>query len=225
MLSDLMSFLKELPFSSRAGDFLPGDFGALPDMIQNFLAEMNTGTKVLGVGISLVLALLCCFFGYRFAKLFMSISGFIAGALIGYFVATQLLQFTGFPIFLCTLLGGILLAMFAFWVYVAGIFILCFFLAFMAAASLLPFTGDIQFFLSTLFGLIIACLAIKFMRPVIIVTSAVVGGSSASGLILTMKSLMAFAILNSLPSKLILTVVICVLGIVVQFVTTKEKTD
>ena len=65
MLSDLMSFLKELPFSSRAGDFLPGDFGALPDMIQNFLAEMNTGTKVLGVGISLVLALLCCFFGYR----------------------------------------------------------------------------------------------------------------------------------------------------------------
>ena len=225
MLSDLMSFLKELPFSSQAGDFLPGDFGSLPGMLQNFFAEINTSYKILGAVISLILALLCCFFGYRFAKLFMSISGFIAGALIGYFVATQLLQFTGFPIFLCTLLGGILLAMFAFWVYVAGIFILCFFLAFMAAASLLPFTGDIQFFLSTLFGLIISCLAIKFMRPVIIVTSAVVGGSSASGLILTMKSLMAFAILNSLPSKLILTVVICVLGIVVQFVTTKEKTD
>ena len=111
--------------------------------------------------------------------------------------------------------------MLAYWIYRAGIFILCFALAFMAAASLLPFTGDIQFFLSTLTGFIIGSLALKYIRPVIIVTSAIVCGFSAAGLLVKVSELLGIYTFSHI-SMAGLTVIVCVLGMAVQFLTTSD---
>ena len=148
----------------------------------------------------------------------MSLTGLLVGAVAGGFIGTNFLDGSGGMVAICALVGAILLAILAYRIYQAGIFLLCFGLAFMAAASILPFTGDIQFFLSVVVGFIVGSLALKFIRPVIIITSAVVCGSSAAGLLITLCDLMNIGSFSSYP--LLLTVGIVALGILVQFLTT-----
>lgn len=225
MFSDLITFFQTLPLQSlESGSFLPDSFqtDAIPvDSISNFLYQLDSTYKIVGAVISLIIALLGCFFGFKLSKLFMSFTGLIVGAIAGYLVATQFLHVTGTPVIIGIIIGAILLAMMAYWIYRAGIFILCFGLSFMAAASILPFTGDIQFFLSTVIGFIVGSLALKFIRPVIIITSAIVCGSSAAGLLLTVCSYMNIYTFSSISSAG-LAVILCVLGILVQFLTTKD---
>ena len=152
----------------------------------------------------------------------MGITGFIAGAIIGQIVASQLLHVEGFASVLCIILCGAFIASLAFWIYRIGIFILCFALAFSAAGTLFPFEGDVQFFANVITGLIVGVLAVKYMRPVIILTSAIVCGTSAAGLLPGVTEYMGITTLSSLNSSAALTLALCVLGIAVQFLTTKE---
>ena len=216
---DYSSLLNTLPMNSGSSD-------SLSSFINNgflgLITEADTTYKMVGSVITLILALVGCFFGYKLSRLFMSITGFIAGALIGQLVASQLLHVEGFASVLCIILGGAIVASLAFWIYRIGIFILCFALAFSAAGALFPFEGDIQFFVNIITGLIVGVLAVKYMRPVIILTSAIVCGSSAAGLLPGVAEYMGITTLSSMNSGAALTLGLCVLGIVVQFLTTKE---
>lgn len=227
MISDMMTFLQTLPQSINASSVLPDSFdlSGLPvDSAINMLAQIDDSVKLIGAAISLIIALLGCFFGYKLCKVFMSITGFIVGAIVGGIVAFYFLNLTGALAVLCIVLGGILIAVLAYRIYMAGIFILCFGLSFMAAASVLPFSGDIQFFLATLVGFIIGSLALKYIRPVIILTSALVCGSSAGGLLITVCEAMGIYTFSHIGSAL-LTVIICILGITVQFLTTTDPVN
>lgn len=227
MISDFLTFLKNLPFPSPgSGSILPDSFREqIPlDSIFSFFSDMNNSVKIAGAGVTLILALIACFLGYKLAKLFMSITGFLAGCIIGLTVGYKVLKL-GTPLTaLCTLAGGILLSLLAYRIYVAGIFILCFILAFIAAAALLPLNGDIQFFLSTLIGFIIGSLAVKFIRPVIIFSSALTGGWIASGLIVTLCEQMNIYTFTHFTSGG-LTLILCLLGILVQFFTTSDEDE
>jgi hypothetical protein len=222
MFSDLMTFFKMLPL--QGGNLLPDSFQSsdIPvSSISTFLSELDTSVKLIGVVLSLIIALLGCFFGYKFSKLFMSLTGLIFGGILGGILAITVLDLSGAAIAACVLGGAVLFAILAYWIYRAGIFILCFVLSFMAAASLLPFTGDIQFFLSTVTGFVVGSLAIKYIRPVIILTSAIVCGSSAAGLLVTVSTTMGIYSFSHIGIGA-LTVILCVLGITVQFLTTTD---
>ena len=60
------------------------------------------------------------------------------------------------------------------------------------------------------------------MRPVIILTSAIVCGSSAAGLLPGVAEYMGITNLSSMNSSATLTLALCILGIAVQFLTTKD---
>lgn len=222
MFSDFITFITELPAQiMHTGTFLPDSFesgAAHLDTISSYISGIDTSYKIIATTVSLIIALLGCFFGYKLSKLFMSLTGLLVGAVVGGFIGTNFLDGSGGMVAVCALVGAILLAILAYRIYQAGIFLLCFGLAFMAAASILPFTGDIQFFLSVVVGFIVGSLALKFIRPVIIITSAVVCGSSAAGLLITLCDLMNIGSFSSYP--LLLTVGIVALGILVQFLTT-----
>lgn len=186
------------------------------------ITEADTTYKIVGSAIALVFALLGCFFGYKLSKVFMSITGFILGVFIGQLVASELLHVEGFASVLCIILGGAIIAALALWIYRIGIFILCFAFAFSAAGALFSFEGDIQFFINIIAGLIVGVLAVKYMRPVIILTSAIVCGSSAAGLLPGVAEYMGITTLSSMNSSAALTLALCILGIAVQFLTTKN---
>jgi len=224
MFQDLLTFLETLPEQSlHTGEkFLPDSFDIYIERVQTYINQFDDTYKMIGAVVSLVLALLVCFFGYKFSRIFMSITGFIAGALLGYGAATQIFNLTGPALIAVVVVAGIIIGAMASWIYLAGIFILCFVLAFTAAATLLPFSGDIQFFLCALIGLIIAALAMKFMRPVIIVITSLVGGIAASSLILEVDKYLTFGFMNALPSKMVIAATCFILGLLVQFITTKS---
>lgn len=222
MFSDFITFITELPAQlMHTGTFLPDSFesgAAHLDTISNYISGIDTSYKIIATTVSLIIALLGCFFGYKLSKLFMSLTGLLVGAAAGGFIGTTFLDGSGAIVAICVLVGAIVLSILAYRIYQAGIFLLCFGLAFMAAASALPFTGDIQFFLSVVIGFIVGSLALKFIRPVIIITSAVVCGSSAAGCLTVLGQYMNIDILSSSP--LFLTVIVIVLGLLVQFLTT-----
>jgi hypothetical protein len=151
----------------------------------------------------------------------MSLTGLLLGAIVGGLLAGTVFQASGKVVAASVIGGAILFAVLAYWIYRAGIFILCFMLAFIAAASLLPFNGDIQFFLSTLCGFVVGSLALKYIRPVIILTSAIVCGTSAAELLSTVGTSMNIYSLSNI-SVGFLTVILCALGIAVQFLTTTD---
>ena len=132
---------------------------------------------------------------------------------------SQLLHVEGFASVLCIILGGAVIAALALWIYRIGIFILCFTFAFSAAGTLFSFEGDIQFFINIIAGLIVGVLAVKYMRPVIILTSAIVCGSSAAGLLPGVAEYMGITKFSSTNSSATLTLALCILGIAVQFLT------
>lgn len=222
MFSDFITFITELPAQiMHTGTFLPDSFengAAHLQTISNYIDGINTSYKIIATAVSLIIALLGCFFGFKLSKLFMSLTGLLVGAIAGGAIGTAFLNASGSMIAVYALIGAIILAILAYRIYQAGIFVLCFGLSFMAAASILPFTGDIQFFLSVVVGFIVGSLALKFIRPVIIITSAVVCGSSAAGCLTALGQLMHMDYLSSYP--LLLTVGFIILGILVQFFTT-----
>lgn len=216
---DYSSMISTLPLDSGSSDSLSN---FINNGLVGLVTEADTTYKIAGSVIALILALIGCFFGYKLSRLFMGITGFIAGAIIGQIVASQILHVEGFASVLCIILCGAFIASLAFWIYRIGIFILCFALAFSAAGTLFPFEGDVQFFANVITGLIVGVLAVKYMRPVIILTSAIVCGTSAAGLLPGVTEYMGITTLSSLNSSAALTLALCVLGIAVQFLTTKE---
>ena len=90
---DYSSMISTLPLDSGSSD-------SLSNFINNGLiglvTEADTTYKIAGSVIALILALIGCFFGYKLSRLFMGITGFIAGAIIGQIVASQILHVEGF---------------------------------------------------------------------------------------------------------------------------------
>lgn len=225
MFSDFLTFITELPSQlTQTGTFLPDSFetgAAHLSNLSHYISNIDTTYKIIGTIVSLVIALFGCFFGYKLSRFFMSLTGFLTGAIAGGMLGVHFFDLSGGAALLCVLGGAMVLSLMAYKIYQAGIFILCFALAFMAGASLLPFTGDIQFFLSVVAGFIVGMLALKFIRPVIILTSALVCGSSAAGLLLTASTYMDVPFLSRLSAyPVILTAGLCLLGMLVQFLTT-----
>lgn len=225
MFSDFITFITGLPVQVlHTGTFLPDSFengAAHLDSISHYISEIDTTYKIIGTILSLIISILGCFFGYKLSKLFMSLTGLLVGAIAGVAIGMKLLHVSGGMIALCALIGAVVLAFLAYRIYQAGIFLLCFVLAFMAAASILPFTGDIQFFLSVVVGFLVGSLALKFIRPVIIITSAIVCGSSAAGLLITVCEYLNIHTLSSYP--FVVAIVIVLLGMFVQFLTSAPR--
>ena len=149
---DYSSMISTLPLDSGSSDSLSN---FINNGLVGLVTEADTTYKIAGSVIALILALIGCFFGYKLSRLFMGITGFIAGAIIGQIVASQILHVEGFASVLCIILCGAFIASLAFWIYRIGIFILCFALAFSAAGTLFPFEGDVQFFANVITGLIV----------------------------------------------------------------------
>lgn len=224
MISDILTFFKELPSTAF------GSVDIIPDSIEKsilpiaqlfeFIKNLDTGVKIGIAVVTLILALIGCFFGFKLSKFFMSLTGFIFGAVAGFMLGSGAFELSIKYCILCAAAGAILMAFAAFWIYKIGIFILCFVFAFYAAATFIPLTGDMQFFVSTVIGLLVGAIALWFIRPVIIITSAAVCGVYASGVIANICNYTGY----TLPvESLYIGAGLAVAGLVVQFLTTRDE--
>ena len=190
--------------------------------IRETFDQLGTTIHIGLTAVALLFLLLGCLTGYKLARFFMAVTGFAIGMIVGYIVAAKIIGLSGITVPLATVAGGILIAAMAYWVYRAGIFLLCFVFAFTSAATVLPFTNDIQFFLCTLVGFAVGALSQKYIRPVIIMTSAVVCGMLGGSTAIKLAALLDLGLPTSKGVTILAGIVLSVFGIIIQFLTTKE---
>lgn len=174
-----------------------------------------------GVIVTMVIALLYCFFGYKFLRAFVTIIGFIIGMGIGYLVSHAVGANT-VVMWILVILFAVALAAVSFFLYRAGIFIVTFFVVLgvvFKLVSALPAPWPPV--LALIAAIIAAILAVIFVRPVAIITSGLCGGLSFSAALI--NDLVKWQSDYSTAVVLIFGLALAVLGMVFQFRTTKAK--
>ena len=177
---------------------------------------------------ALVIALLYVFFGYKLLRVYISLLGFLIGFALGIVICAvfDLSNTTAVIVIICVC--AVALAALGFWLYKAGLFVMIVLSLFPVILSVVSDFATIKpvfmWIGSILFALVLAILAIFFVRPVVIIVTAVSGGLSIANLIIN-SLLPEIAQVNTVDGArifmLIIGAVIAVLGIYFQFVTTK----
>lgn len=155
-----------------------------------------------------VFALLNCFLGYKLVRLWSALAGFAIGWILVFAVTMRFWDNPG----LCAVLGivgGVALGAAAYFIYKAGVFLFCFFLAVFFCAAFVPGWPGVA--AGVVVGLVVGILAMKFMREVLILTSAWSGGMNAA------NSLLPVFGCSWVPAVWIVGVALAAAGIFVQW--------
>lgn len=159
-------------------------------------------------------ALAQCFWGYRLLKLWLFLAGGALGLASGYGAAMRMgLEET--PALIIGVILGLLLGILAFKICKLGVLLLCGGMAYFLFAAWVP-----QWWLAALLALAVGLLAVKFMRPAIILSTGLSGGASAvQALALALVSLGVLPSENFLSGWLawVLGIVLAIGGIAYQF--------
>ena len=192
----------------------------LLEMIERFRTmQITSKAQLLVFAALLVFGLLNCVLGYRLLRFWVMLFGFVAGALGGYFIVRHL-QVQEKIYYLGAMIGlGIIVAVVAFLIYKAGIFLLAAVLGATASIYFLRPTSSAVFFLCLLIGAVLGFLSVKFSKEVIISATSLMGGAIAG------LSLGKLGALPEIPYGLGMAAGFAVLGMLVQFVTNKTEED
>ncbi|MBR0398895.1 MAG: DUF4203 domain-containing protein [Eubacterium sp.] len=174
--------------------------------------------------ITLILSLLQCFFGYKMLRFWVALIGFVIGFAAGSGIIASIMEVPSrVLIVLVGITAGALLGILAFKLYVVGVFIYCGMMG-AAVAALLPFKDNndtlqtAQLVLMIIVFIVSGVLAVIFQRYVIIIISAVAGGMHAAGALSALVPELA-----SEKMKAAAAVVLIILGIGIQMLTTRDR--
>lgn len=187
-------------------------------------AKLAAQIVVAATVITLILSLLQCFFGYKMLRFWVALIGFVIGFAAGSGIIASIMEVPSrVLIVLVGITAGALLGILAFKLYVVGVFIYCGMMG-AAVAALLPFKDNndtlqtAQLVLMIIVFIVSGVLAVIFQRYVIIIISAVAGGMHAAGALSALVPELA-----SEKMKAAAAVVLIILGIGIQMLTTRDR--
>ena len=184
----------------------------LGEMMDNILGiQVLSGIMIIVFGIVFVFGLTNCILGYRLLRFWMMIFGFCIGAGIGFFLVYRI-DTEEKAYYMAAMLGiGVVMAVLAFMIYRAGIFILGAGLGLFLSIYLIHPTSSFSFFLCILIGVGIGVLALRYDREVIIVGTSFLGGVTAG---LSLAKLLA---MDQIPYGILFGAAFAILGMLIQF--------
>lgn len=183
---------------------MTGPGAELADKAESFLSQ-NSGLMIFGI----VLGVLVCLFGLKLIRVFAALSGFAAGLGIGVIVSF-LAGTQGTTSMIIIFACAIVLAVLAAWLYRLGVFIWALYAAAGASVAFIQPQSKILLLVCGIIGLIVAILTVVFLDPLIIILTALAGGTLTGlslGALLGLDPLIAFGI----------GLAVAVIGIIVQF--------
>ncbi|MDO4276904.1 MAG: DUF4203 domain-containing protein [Eubacteriales bacterium] len=170
-------------------------------------------------GIILIFGALSCLLGYRLLRFWMMLGGFALGAGGGF----ALVYSSGTEektIYLAAMAAlGILVAVIAFMIYKAGVFILGAAIGMALSIYVLHPTTSFAFFVCILVGVGLGTLGVNFAREVIIVGTSLQGGLMAG------YSLAKLGGMDEIPYGIGMGAGFAILGMLIQFATNRPKDD
>ncbi|MBU3177168.1 DUF4203 domain-containing protein [Clostridium estertheticum] len=177
-----------------------------PTGISGFASEC---IRIIAV-VTFLFTFLQCFLGYKLFKFWVAICGFFTFGIMGGVVSNISSDNAGM-LMLIVILSGLLGAFITFKLYKLGIFILCGFMGFLLGYVL---TQSIT--LGIIMALVLGVLSVFFVRPVIIVSTSLLGGLIAG------ISLAKVLGISSFATSIIIGVLFAIFGMLVQFTTNKK---
>lgn len=193
----------------------------MSDFIQqtvNSYIAARQQTVMVSVIISVIAGLLICFFGYKLLRVWCAILGFAAGALIAGIVAYAIGTDTAL---LVALAVGLITAVMSFLFYESGVFVIGFGAALNVAGHFLAAYGiETQWWvivLTIIAAVVIGIMAVRFVKPVVIISTALSGGVSVAANILGIFNVKNWIVVFAVSG------VLAILGMVYQFTHAKKK--
>ena len=187
-------------------------------MFQEVFASLSKEVTGMITGFGLVIAVLNCFFGFKLRKLWVSVFGFLVGFSAGFALASLLVQDNSAVVTVAAVVLGVLLALIAYKLYQAGVFLWCGISAFTTFYQLLPFQTEwIAILVCAVLAILVGIIAVKFMRPIIILTTAVSGAFSVC------QQVLPWLKVNDTLWITVAAAVLAVIGASVQFKTTSRN--
>ncbi len=179
----------------------------------------NPGTNLTGFVwiIGLIIALVCCFTGYRLNRLISTITGFIFGIALGSFLLGRFADMNGIFRLVLLILIGVILALIFFALKRFGMFLFCFALVFLTVWSMAPAFETLPVLIGLAAGLVAAIASVIAERPVTIVITAFCGGWWTAVFLSYMTGIDPLGILA------VITVILTAAGSIVQFRTTESE--
>ncbi|MBQ0058346.1 MAG: hypothetical protein KBS83_00045 [Lachnospiraceae bacterium] len=175
-----------------------------------------------GIIVSLVVALVMCFFGYTLLRVFVAIMGGVMGIFLGSVIAEKAsLNNTMTMIVIVIFAVGICLI--SFFVYRVGVFLLSFFIGFALLTMIaVVFTAsNTAIIIGLVAGVIMGTISCLLIRPMTIGTTGIGGGMVVAFQVI--QRLIGMGSNTGYILTLLLGILIGVLGIIVQLKLTKGK--
>ena len=172
------------------------DISTIADQVYQFLKGVNSDTvnqvvsenMMIALIITTVIGIFLSMFGLKLIRLWSALLGLVAGAGIG-FAVTELAGLEPMIVVGATIVGGIVLAFLAGFFYRFGIFLLALLTGTYIAILFVNPQDWIFLGVCLAIGLVIALLALKFVEPIMIVVTSIIGGVLAGDAIATLAEL------------------------------------
>lgn len=172
------------------------DISTIADQVYQFLKGVNSDTvnqvvsenMMIALIITTVIGIFLSMFGLKLIRLWSALLGLVAGAGIG-FAVTELAGLEPMIVVGATIVGGIVLAFLAGFFYRFGIFLLALLTGTYIAILFVNPQDWIFLGVCLAIGLVIAVLALKFVEPIMIVVTSILGGVLAGDAIATLAEL------------------------------------
>ena len=167
--------------------------------------------------IEVIVGLIICLGGYKLKSKIMAVIWFVIGyLLVKTFLPVIITGMDSKVLFLITILGGLIFAFFSFELTSISEYLIGFFAGFTIATSFLG-TGLVGIIVGVVAGLVCAIIAQKFAKYIIILATAYIGATLVAPLLPQLVPNLGIEVS-------IISLVLFVIGAIVQFLTTtKDK--
>lgn len=181
-----------------------------------------TTFAALGALLTIIWALLHCFFGYKLQKIWVALMAAMVGGLLGYIIAALFNPPVWVP-WVAALALGALFVMISFKLYLVGVFLLSFVLFSICVQSIIT-NETAMWIVIVVGGILLGILAVKFTRPVLILATSLGGGLTAAKSLLMMTGVTALLGAKGIWLYLPIAVglVLAALGVWFQYKTTHK---
>lgn len=172
------------------------DISTIADQVYQFLKGVNSDTvnqvvsenMIIALIVTTVIGIFLSMFGLKMIRLWSALLGLVAGAGIG-FAVTELAGLEPMIVVGATIGGGIVLAFLAGFFYRFGIFLLALLSGTYIAILFVNPQDWIFLGVCLAIGIVISLLALKFVEPIMIVVTSIIGGVLAGDAIATLAEL------------------------------------
>jgi len=191
------------------------------DMETALLSISNTQLPTWATWVTIVFGILSCFLGYKLIRVWMAFVGFVIGMSLGYVLSINHVSNVAIAI-LIGFVVGVLFGLIAYKVYMLGVFIIAFVTSFAFVGQLVAYfnePGWLWLAVTIVLALVAAGMSLKFVKPVVIIATAL------NGAVTVMMGLFRVMNIDAAATMLLASLLLAVLGMMVQFFTNKGKSD